>query len=83
MLVLVFLIGIWQKKYWINGNKFPVSLICPQFICECSFDFLVLCPQKNYYLLYVVTFFYIFFTRHEYTLWFININFMSRLLSSN
>jgi hypothetical protein len=44
--------GVWQTRdTGINDNKFPLSLICPQFICESSFEFFWLLPSQKDVLL--------------------------------
>ena len=77
-----FWMGFWQKRVsGLNGNKFPQLLICPLIICECIF--LGYAHTNAYQLLYVTTFFYIFFTSYEHMFTFLNIDFKPRLLSSD
>ena len=49
MLVVVFWKGIWKERdIGINFKNFLLILICPQFICGCSFDFFwVMASQKS------------------------------------
>jgi hypothetical protein len=76
MLALVFWMGIWQKRDTGISDKLPLNLICPQFICEWSFDFLGHDLTKVVLFILCYNILLISFKRYEHKFRFLSIDLM-------